>query len=933
MKFLSILTLFLFTGLVGFSQNKIIFSGKITNTRNEPVAGASISFSPGNFHGVTDADGNYSIDLPARKGYVLTVTHVNYQSKKVAEIDVAADSENSLNVVLENSAKSNLDQVVVTATTRRQESTNALLTFQKNNTALSSGIAADFIKRTPDKNTSEVLRRVSGTSIQDNKFVIVRGLADRYNAAFINGAALPSSEPDKKSFSFDVIPSALVDNIIINKTATPDLTGEFAGGLVQIQTKDIPAKSQLIVGASLGFNTISFGKDFISNERGQNDWLGFTDTRKLPATYPRKYGEYNKLSLDDRIAISRELNDRAYDEVQSKAGPIQQYNLTWANAIRNKNGSAIGTILGVNYQTSKLKFQRDMGLYENSGDNPIFQYFDKQNKYGVNLGAVANIAWTYKKNKVAFKNLFNQLFEDNYYNRNGVFEDQDVLLRSSVLNQRSLYSAQLEGQHDLSFLWNSRFNWNLNFALNNKEVPDLRVQSYLRQSDALPYSLNLRGNNSNRFFSDLNDKIFGYNTSLSIPFNIGAQKQNLKIGGAATARIREFQSIILGFNEPSDQSLMQLPYNQAFNKDNFRTNGFVFTSELQNPQDKYFGASVLSAGYLMFDNKLSDKFRLVWGARGEYFEQFLKTNLSQKGDTAMLIDVNKFDLLPSMNLTFSPNFKTNVRLGVSQTVARPEFREIAPFSFYDFEQVASTQGNENLQRSKIINTDLRYEYYPKGGEVLSIGAFYKNFADPIELRLNSASVGSRRQYQYQNGEKAELTGVEVEFRKALDFVGNNADGFLSKLYVNGNASFIKSKVTLANTDGSGAKLESTQRPLQGQSPYLVNLGLSYDGEKGTSFSALYNRVGDRMSLVGNENFGDIYEKARDLVDLQLSQKVMKEKGEVKLTVKDVLGQRIAAYESRDNNKRFNEGTDKYFYSYKPGTTFTIGFTYNLDLKK
>lgn len=920
---LRLLLLFLLIGSMA-ARAQIKLTGKVVNANNEPIAGASIKIVGAAGGTTTDVEGRYSLTLAPNKKYEIEFSAISYTSKLINEVEVGNGLDNELNVVLEVAAK-NMEGVVVKSTSRRQESTNALLAFQKNNIALSSGIAADFIRRTPDKNTGEVLRRVSGTSIQDNKFVIVRGLSDRYNSAFINGAQLPSSEPDKKAFSFDVIPSQLIDNIIINKTATPELTGEFAGGLVQVVTKDIPTSNQLIFGASLGFNTQSAFKDFYSNERGSNDWLGFSD-RSLPGAYPKRYSVYNSLSTADKIEVSKAFRDDVYGQVQSTAGPIQQYNLTWANVVKSKNNASFGSVIGVTYRTSKL-------LYDASKYLPdFFDYHDRQNKYTVNWGAVANFAWTKGRHKIAFKNLFNQLMDDNYYVRSGLNLDniQDISLRSSVLNQRSLYSSQLEGTHQ--FFKDIKVTWNVNYAFNSKQQPDLRVQTYSRTPNTSePYVLNLRGNNTNRFFSDLTDHTFGYNASVAIPFVMGSQKQTLKVGGAATVRLRDFRAIILGYREPNDQSLNSQPYDQVFNHNNFSETGYYFNTDLQNPSDRYYGVSALSAGYIMFDNKLNDKLRLVWGSRFEYFEQFLKSN-TLTSDKASIINTDKFDVLPSANLTISPNSKTNIRIAGSRTVARPEFREIASFAFFDFEQLASVSGTPGLKRSSILNGDLRYEYYPRAGEVLSLGAFYKNFADPIELRLNESSSGSRRQYEFQNADKADLVGVEAEFRKSLGFLSASAE-WLERLYFNGNASVIFSKVKLGNTDASGNKLPATNRPLQGQSPYLVNAGLQYDAEKGTNVSILYNRIGQRLALVGNTQFSDIYEKPRDLVDFQISQKVFNKKGEVRLTVSDILNQKVMTYQNKNSAKAYNAGTDIMFTSYTPGTTFTIGFNYNLDLKK
>ena len=933
-KLLAVLVIFTLTFYLSAQAQELQFSGKVLNSKNEVLPGATILVKEISKQFTTNAEGRFVVNLESTKKYTFSISNTGYSTKTIADIELSKNPDNNyLEVVLEDNAKNNLSAVTVVATTRRQENTNALLAFQKNNTSLSSGLAADFIRRTPDKNTGEVLRRVSGTSIQDNKFVIVRGLSDRYNSAFINGAALPSSEPDKKAFSFDVIPSSLIDNIIINKTATPDLTGEFAGGLVQIQTKDIPAKNELILGVGIGFNTQSVFKDFVSNERGDTDWLGFSDRKSIPSSYPQKYRAYDALPAAEKEAISKSLSN-SYNEINSTATPIQQYNLTWANVKRFKNGAAFGSILGITYRSSKMVYDAARDIFEDgvNGQN-IFDFTDKQNKYSVNAGGIANIAWTYKKNKIAFKNLFNQLLEDNYYTRTGQNTEnlQDISLRSSVLNQRSLYSAQLEGSHELP-VKAIKFAWNLNFALNDKTQPDLRVQTFVRPiGSASPFSINLRGNNTNRFFSDLKDKAFGYNASLSMPFQLGSFKQTLKVGGAATVRLRDFKASIFGYSEPTTAGLITLPYNEIFNSNNIRQGGFLLTTDLQSPSDKYYGVSALSAGYLMLDNKLSEKLRLVWGARVENFEQFLKSN-KQGTEKAQVINTDKFDFLPSLNFTFSPNKKTNYRFAVSRTVARPEFREIAPFSFFDFEQIASTTGNDTLKRSSIINGDIRYEFYPKAGEVLSLGGFYKNFSDPIELRLGSGSVPTRRQYEFQNAEKAELFGLEAEVRKSLGFLSKQEDSWLSNLYFNGNVSVIFSEVLLGNVDADNNKLPATSRPLQGQSPYLINAGFQYDGQKGTNLSLLYNRIGERLALVGNENFADIYEKARDLIDFQISQKLIKNKAELRLTFSDILNQNVASYQNRDTKKTFNSSVDRSYITYKPGTTITLGFNYNFNLK-
>ena len=920
----------LFFSLALFGQGTVRVSGKVTNNRNQPVPGASVAVE-GGARFAADADGNFSISLAPGK-YVITFTATGYQPKIVDDINITSGTDNVIDVVLEY-ATQELEGVVVRSS-RRKESTNALLTFQKNNTSLSSGLASDFIRRTPDKNTGEVLKRVSGASIQDNKYVVVRGLSDRYNSAMINGAILPSTEPDKKAFSFDVVPATLIDNIIINKTATPEMTGEFTGGLVQITTKDIPTNNSLSFGISFGFNTQSIGKDFIRNPKGKTDWLGFDDgQRDLTSLYPTKYNEYNRLSQEERYAVSQSFNDDVYAEERSTAGPIQSYNLTWSNVKRFKNGHNFGSVIGVNYRNAKLLFPEvERSIFEVDGNN-IFSYNDAQNRYSTTAGGVANFAYSFGKTKIAFKNLFNQLFEDNYYNRIGNNNDnlQEINLRSSFLNQRSLYSSQLELTH--TFANKMKFSGNVNYSLNLKEQPDLRVTTYVRPiGSTITPTLNNRGNNTNRFWSDLSDQGIGWQGKLEMPYNMGKNKQLVSIGGGSLLRVREFDAYIFGVSNPATASLAQLPYDQIFNSNNFGPQGFQYITDLQNITDSYFGASALTNGFVQFDNKISDKWRLVWGVRAEYFEQLIEAPTK---DSVPDVNTDKLDFLPSANLTFSPNSKTNLRFAVSRTVARPEFREVAPFGFFNFEDLATVSGNPNLKRASIINADIRYEVYPKAGEILSVGGFVKTFKDPIELILTSNSGPSLRVYQFQNAKEAILYGGEFEFRKALGFLDKGEESWLDNLYFNGNLTLMYSQVTISGAlqgDDEGKEIE-TNRPLQGQSPYLINAGFQYNGAKGTNISLLYNIIGQRLSFVGNQNFGDIYEKPRNLVDFQVAQRILDKRGEIKLTVSDMLNQDFILYEKPIFKEKtaYDASVDRAFTRYKFGTTFTIGFTYDINL--
>jgi hypothetical protein len=925
--------LVIFVSIQSFAQT-LKLNGKIVNSRNEPLVGVSVKIAGETKGTSTDIEGRYFLNLEVGKKYTLEISAISYVPKSISDVEVVTSAGNELNVVLEFADKS-LETVIVRTASRRQESTASLLSFQKNNVAVSSGLASDFIRRTPDKNTGEVLKRVSGASVQDNRFVVIRGLADRYNAALINNAQLPSTEPDKKVFSFDVFPASLIDNIIINKTATPDLTGEFAGGLVQVNTKDIPAKDFLSIGISYGYNTQSTFKDFISNPRNSADWIGFDDgTRSLSSGFPSSAQAYRALGATNagvaqQLEYSRLFRSDVYHTTTASAFPTQTYNVTWCDVKNFDNGGKMGTVISVVYRNSMLKYDVERKLHEDDGD-VLVSLADDQNKYLVNVGAIANFTYIKGKHKVSFKNLFNQLFEDNYYTRTGVSFDrvQDIDFYSSVLNQRSLYAGQLEGEHLLTKT-GVKLYWNGNLGYNWKIQPDLRTQAYFRsQGTSDPFEYN--DDDTRRFFSDLKDVSYGANGSLEIPYVMGGIKQKMKFGGSTLIRIRDFNSRIFLY-EPTDPSQFNtsyryLPYDKIFEKENIATNGFII-NEFTNNQDEYFGVSIVNGMYGMFDNKFSDQWRLVWGVRVENFQQFLTT---EDVTTAKVnVETEKWDVLPSFNLTFSPTNKQNIRFAGSQTVSRPEFREIAPFSFFDYEMNYGVNGNPGLKRGTILNGDLRYEYYPKGGEGISFGAFYKYFNDPIELRLNPSSVLDRRNYQYQNAEDAYTIGAELEIRKGMDFV--NMDAF----NVFANLTYTYSKVSLASTSGTGVE-ETANRPLQGQSPYIINLGLQYNSKNEKwNGSILYNRIGQRLALVGTNDLGfpDVYERPRDQVDFQLARKVLKNQGEIKITWADILNPAYFFYDNIDSKKAYKENTDRLFYSYNPGSMITIGFTYDFNLGK
>jgi hypothetical protein len=913
-------------------------AGKVVNEKNEPLNGVSIKIDNNTSGGVaTDVEGRFLLKLNPGK-YTLTLTSVGYNDKTVTDVAVDANGLQELNIVMQAASKE-LKAVVVSVSAKR-ETDFALLNMQKNNASISDGISAESIKRSPDKNTGEVLKRVSGTSIQDNKFVIVRGLIDRYNVATINNALLPSTEPDRRAFSFDIIPSNLIDNIMIYKTANPDLPGDFAGGVVQVSTKDVPNRNFLSLGAGVSYNTIATFKDFNPGYVTPTDYLGFDDgSRKLPDNFPSK-SRFQGQSFEPRAEYSKLMKNTYGDRYNANALPTQSYQLSWGKRFDLKNSGVLGSILALTYRNSQTMVEGTRQEYDNqfpAVNGAAYHYNDSTYKFSTSIGALLNFSYKKGNSKFAFKNLFNRLFENSNLIRNGI---QYYSSNASIYDQgtetviKTLYSTQFEGEHSMKN--KSKLTWNLNYALTLRDNPDYKFAPFIKaEADAdkpnVPYEVVLR--DTYRFFANLEEHAVGGNANYSTPFRLfGDNASTFKFGVLSQYKYREFSARIFRYNRAPgtnfNEGYLTMPVKYIFQDANMNPDGFAL-EEITNTTDKYDANSLLNAGYVMFDNRLNDKFRLVWGVRVESFG----FNVNTSDFSGLKVKVNKdyLDILPSANLTYALTGRTNLRFSASRTVSRPEFREIANFSFYDFVRNVQIRGNTKLERSQNTNVDLRFETYPTNGEVISASVFMKHFNKPIEQYVDAGSSSLNMVLSYFNAKYALNYGIEAEIKKRLSFLGGQP--WLEDLFVFANAAIIKSTV---NVDGLDIAVADKNRPMQGQSPYVINAGVTYAGSGNTSASLLVNRIGQRIEAVGNDPKGipDIYENGRTIIDFQLSQKVLRKKGEIKVNISDLLNQKSIFYQNyrvdtdKISKRSYKESEDRIWASSRFGSSIGLSFSYN-----
>ena len=914
--------LVLLLGITAYAQTGKI-SGTISDKKTgETLIGVTVKIK-GTTKGVsTDVDGKYNLQGMATGKYLLEFSYVGYQTKEVSDVEVKAPGLTSLNVILNEAGGQNLGEVVVKASFR-QESVNSLYAKQKNSAVISDGVSSDQIKKSPDRNTSDVLKRVSGATIQDNKFVVIRGLGDRYNTATLDGSTLPSTEPNRKAFSFDIVPSNLVDNLIVSKTATPDLPADFTGGAVQISTKDIPDNNFISFGIGAGYNTVSTFKDFKSGVRTASDYFGFDNGNKaLASNFPSRSRLANGLTAEQDLSAMKSFS-RNWNVYNNTALPTQNYQFTIGRVKEFKNNSKFGALLSATYRNSQTINNDVIRDYIN------VNYHDNIYKFSTNLGGIANFAYTYGKSKITFKNIYNRSFDDSYLERNGFNRDRgrDVKFYAFDLLQKSLFKSTVEGTHPLGEN-NSKINWSLSYANILNDQPDQKKALYQRAPSTNgtdnPYvaqTENLSKENS-RLFSKLNEDNFSGGANYTLPVKMFSQLSTFKAGINSIYRKRSFDARFVGLisntSSPLAAEVATRPLSTLYGLDAIN-NGVYRLGEIADNADSYNAHSLTNAGYLMLDNKFGEKSRLVWGVRVEQFNVVLDSKVPSPLTS---VNDNYVDVLPSANYTYSLTPKINLRASYYRTLARPEFRELATSAPFDYELLALQQGNPNLKEAKIDNADIRFEFYPQAGQIISISGFYKKFHNAIESFNSDAT--STRTITFINSDKADVYGIEFEFRKSLDFISNT--DFLKKTTFYTNLSVIKSKVQTNNT---GINLLETERPLVGQAPYIVNAGLQHSFlDDKLSFNALYNRIGRKLNVAGGALFKGIYEAPRNVVDLQLALKVIKNKGEIKFNAGDILNNRVTQYYDNDFDKKYDPSKgDETVSSYKPGGNYSLSFSY------
>ncbi|AKD58110.1 TonB-dependent receptor [Spirosoma radiotolerans] len=919
----------------------------------ESLIGCTVRVDGTQIGSTTDIEGNFNLANVPAGTHKIVISYVSYKTREIPNVRVESGNTTAIDTELDEEGTA-LQEVVV----RANKATNteiAVITEIKQLKPIAVGISAQQIQKSQDRDAAAAIRRVPGVSIVDNRFVLIRGLAARYNSVLINDVITPSTEVDTRSFSFDLVPSNIIDRMIVYKSGSADLPGDFAGGVIKIYTKRRPDQNFTDAGLTIGYRGNTTFQTVQSQTRSGLNALGLWDaSQQIPTSFPAKPGDFNSLNPLQRASYAR-LLPNTWGLKDLSVSPDIRFALNIGR--RFDVGSVrVSNLTSINYAMTNQFSNIDLKLYDNGtiANAVTQQYNDANYARQTRLGILHNWSARFSPNfTLEWKTLYNQLSTTETVVRTGaqVAEGYDVRSYSERFENRSILTTQLAGEHSISPL--TKINWVGSFGYTGRWEPDWKRARYLRATGATgtdgqlaPFQIATPNDPTptevGRFNSKLHEYVISAIANGEHTFGNPTDREPNKIrfGVYAEQKNRDYAARFYGYQAVGSASIAkQRDIGTAFAPENVTGSegGFSLLDGTRD-RDAYKGLNSYLAGYVSGDINFGPKANLTLGFRGEYNDQGIKSNIN--GVETRLVTNRIFSPLPSLNFTYKLTDKTNLRFAYSSSVNRPEFRELAPFNYYDFNLLADIQGNTTLTTAKIQNVDAKWEFYPSANELISVTGFYKHFTNPIESYL--LFQGNGLAYTFTNAQSAQNYGIELEVRKGFQ---NSASAFLQNLSVVGNVSLIKSQVNVGDfvtaPDLSGTiqqydirGIADTKRALAGQSPYLINAGVYYAApNSGWQWNVLYNVFGQRIFTVGNSQNPTVYELPRNVIDLNLTKQFNK-KVELRLGIQDILNQNVRFAQDFNRDGKIGSdvtsqtaGADQMVRKFKRGSYYTVSAIY------
>ena len=929
MKHLFTLLVFSLFSLVGFSQTGVV-TGKIYDAEfNDLLPFANIVVKNTTIGTTSDFDGNYELELDPGT-YVLVYSFVGYQPKEITDVVIEANKEVTINVTLNPSSES-LDEVVVSTSIRRN-SEAAVLNLQRKSVNLFDGLSIETMKKSGASNVASAVKSVPGVSLQDGKFVYVRGLGDRYTKSILNGMDIPGLDPDRNTVQLDIFPSNLIENIIVYKTLTADLPADFTGGVVDIVTKDFSSREEYNLSVGVGYNpSMHFNSDFITQRKSGTDFLGFDnglrdDPIALGASIP---------ALADNNPRLTELTRRFEPEMAAQNDTsFMNYNFGFSTSNQIDIGDhKLGYIAAISYNAETT-------LYDDYTQNFLFKpqslsetelvpnrlqkgYLSEEN---VLISGLAGV--TYKRDFSKYKVVFTKV--QNGTTKTGKFEQESFITNAALFysdnleyTEKTVNNLLLSGTHAFSAESSNELDWSVSGT--NVKVNDKDVRSTLFEYDDGQYIIRPSIGEPRRIWRNLEENNLSSKLNFTKKHQLFNKDAKFKAGIAQVYKERDFDinQYSLRIDGTPAAAFSGNPDNLLISENIWTTDNSGGTYVVSNfePANTFNAYATTYAAYVSEEFKITDKLKSVLGLRFEKYDSYY-TGSNTIGDINYDDEriIDEADLFPSLNLIYSLNDNTNLRLSYAKSTARPSFKEASVAQIFDPISNITFNGNIDLKTTYVDNFDLRYEIFSEDAGLLALSGFYKSFDNPIELTI--FGLEAINDVIPRNIGDAKVYGVELEFRRNLGFIYEN----LNSLSFNTNISVIESEQTMNEAEYEG-RLSAARdgeeiddkRQLQGQSPYLINAGLSYS-KNGIQSGIYYNVQGETLQIVGIGQVSDVYTDPFHSLNFNFSKSFgEKENKTITLKVDNILNDEI-----RSNYQSYN-AEDQIFSNYSPGVEFSLSY--------
>ncbi len=875
----------------GYLVGKVISSEK-----KEPVSMVKIYVKGLPVDATTDTNGSFNLALP-EGNYSLSVIHPDYATQAVDDVVIVAKKTANRTIEVTPSGLELAEFVVLAP--HIEGSVAALLDEKKKSSSVAEILGAEQFSKQGDSDAAGALKRANGLTLIGGKYVYVRGLGERYSSSLLNGLHLPSPEPTKRVVPLDMFPTSVIKSIKVQKTYAADLPANFGGGNIDIRTKDVPESFFFNIGLDMKYNEGTTFEDVKSYQGGSNDWTGIDEVRALSGSTLSKTDNFENITDADTDIKSDLLKSPSQVQLV-QATPGYKLSASVGDRYNIGNDMKFGYIFTYNYADSwdsKEELRSKIALSNGVVVPPTGYQTYGVTEHEIKRGGLLNLSLDInEKNRIKQTNFFINHTTDTVSLFEGTNEDSNNINRYNLAwVERSLMINQLEGNHDFQeMLGGLRFNWAVEQGKANRNEPLTREYTYVEENGV--YTITPQY--SMGFVSgELDDSLTNSKMNIQYPFFLTDGEESLIEIGTETlskerdSKTRRYSLKIVRSNYTDEERAAGIDeiFSEA-NLDDFRL-GTTF-----KPADYYKGYHDIQAQYLRMVLKPLSSIEIVAGMRNEVSEQRVDTYDAYKNEVSYSIEAD--DSLPEFIMTYKISDAMQVRGGYSKTVTRPDFREFAPTRYQDPTTADIIRGNEELTYTEITSYDLSWEWYLSTLENLSFGIFQKQFTNPIETIKDNQDTPT---YQFINAEGGYIQGMELGFRKDFSFFGKSFGNY----YTAGNYSVIDSRIELSDATVDANKLTNQNRPMQGQSPYVINLALGYDNNNGRSSTLVYNMFGKRIMGLGTEEYPDVYEEPFKQLDFVWIEKLA-ESFKVKFKFKNILDDSVrwtqAGYDVRTSKK-------------------------------